>query len=44
MRHLKSSTAKAALDIETFVGLTAVKDALVAADLPGDKVECLDDA
>jgi hypothetical protein len=42
--HLETSSSEAALDIETFVGLAAVQDALVAADLLGDVIERLDDS
>jgi hypothetical protein len=42
--HLETSSSEAALDVETLVGLTAVQDALVAADLLGNVVECLDDS
>lgn len=42
MRHLHASSLKAALDIEAFVGITAVKNSLVAADLVRDKVEGID--
>lgn len=44
MRHLQAGPLEAALDIEALVGLAAVEDALVAADLFGDRVEGLDDA
>lgn len=42
--HLQASTAEAALDVEALVGLAAVEDALVAADLFGNEVQGLDDA
>lgn len=42
--HLQASPPEAALDVEALVGLAAVQDALVAADLLGDEVEGLDDA
>jgi hypothetical protein len=42
--HLQASPPEAALDVEPFVGLAAVEDALVAADLLGDEVEGLDEA
>jgi hypothetical protein len=42
--HLEPCPPKAALDVETLVGLAAVEDALVAARLLGDEVERLDDA
>lgn len=44
VRHLETSTAETALDVEALVGLAAVKDALVAADLLGDEIESLDEA
>lgn len=44
MRHLQPSPLKAALDVEALVGLAAVEDGLVAADLLGDEVESLDEA
>jgi hypothetical protein len=42
--HLETSSSETALDVETFVGLAAVQDTLVAADLLGDVVERLDDS
>lgn len=42
--HLQPSLAEAALDVEALILLAAVEDALVAADVGGDKVEGLDDA
>lgn len=42
MRHLESRPLEAALDIEALVGLAAVKDGLVAANLGGNKVKGLD--
>lgn len=42
--HLQAGSPEAALDIETLVGLTAVEDGLVAANLFGDEVERLDQA
>lgn len=42
--HLKASSSESALDVEAFVGVAAVEDALVAANLLGDVVEGLDQA
>ncbi len=42
--HLEPSAAEAALHIEALVGLAAVEDRLVAANLLGDEVEGLDQA
>ena len=44
MRHLEAGPPEAALDVEALVGLAAVEDGLVAADLLGDEVERLDEA
>lgn len=44
VRHLESRATETALDVEAFVSLAAVEDALVAADLGCDVVEGLDDA
>lgn len=44
MGHFETGTAEAALDVETFVGLAAIKDGLVAADVGGDVVEGLNEA
>lgn len=44
VRHLQSRPSEAALDVETFVGVAAVENALVAADLFGDVVESLDES
>lgn len=44
MGHLQAGLAEAALDVEALVGLAAVEDALVAADVFGDEVEGLDEA
>lgn len=44
MGHLETGSSKAALDVETFVGLAAVKNALVTANLLGNKIEGLDDS
>lgn len=40
--HLQTSPLEAALDVESFVGLAAVENGLVAADFLGNVVECLD--
>lgn len=42
--HLKASSSESTLDVEAFVGVAAVEDALVAANLLGDVVEGLDQA
>lgn len=42
--HLKTSSSEPALDVEALVGVAAVEDALVAANLLGDVVEGLDQA
>lgn len=42
--HLKASSSESALDVEAFVGVAAVEDALVAANLLGDVIEGLDQA
>lgn len=42
--HLQPGPLEAALDVEALVGLTAVEDCLVGADLFGDEVEGLDQA
>lgn len=42
--HLKASSSESALDVEAFVGVAAVEDALVTANLLGDVVEGLDQA
>ena len=44
MGHLETSSSEAALDIEALVGLAAVEDALITADLLSDVVEGLDDS
>ena len=44
MCHLQAGPSEAALDVEALVGLAAVQDSLVAANLLGDVVERLDDA
>lgn len=44
MRHLQTGPLEAALDVEALVGLAAVEDGLVAADLLGDEVQRLDEA
>lgn len=40
--HLEPRPLETALDVEALVGLAAVEDGLVAADLVGNKVEGLD--
>lgn len=42
--HLQTSPPEATFDVETFVCLAAIQNSLVAADILGDVVECLDDA
>lgn len=42
VRHLQPSPLEPALDVESFVGIAAIKDSLVATDFIGDKVEGLD--
>lgn len=42
--HLKTCAAEAAFDVEALVGLAAIEDRLVTANLLGDEVEGLDDA
>jgi hypothetical protein len=42
--HLKASSSESALDVKALVGVAAVEDALVAANLLGDVVEGLDQA
>ena len=42
--HLQPSPLKATLDVEALVGLAAIEDRLVGADLFGDEVEGLDQA
>lgn len=44
MGHFEAGFPEAALDVEALVGLAAVEDGLVAADLFGDEVEGLDQA
>lgn len=44
MGHLEASSSEAALEIEALVGLGAVEDGLVAADVLRDVVESLDHA
>jgi hypothetical protein len=44
MRHFQARPLEAALDVKAFVGLGAIENALVAADLFGNVVERLDDA
>lgn len=42
--HLQTSSPKTTLDVEALVRLAAVENALVAADLLSNEVECLDQA
>ena len=42
--HLQACPLEPTLDVEALVGLAALENALVAANLLGDKVECLDEA
>jgi hypothetical protein len=42
VRHLEPGPLEAALDVEALVGLAAVEDGLVAANLFGNEVEGLD--
>lgn len=42
VRHLEPGPLEAALDVEALVGLAAVEDGLVAANLLGNEVEGLD--
>lgn len=44
MCHLQTSPSEAALDVESLVGVAAVENALVTADLFGDIVERLDES
>lgn len=44
MCHLQTSPPEAALDVETLVGVAAVENALVTANLFGDVVESLDES
>lgn len=44
VRHFQAGPPKAALDVESLVGLTAVENALVAAHLLSDEVQGLYDA
>ena len=44
MRHFQPGFPKTALDVEALVRLAAVEDGLVAADVLGDEVECLNEA
>lgn len=44
MRHFQASPLETTLNIEAFVGLTAVQYALIATDLLSNVVERLDDA
>lgn len=42
--HLQARSSEAALHVKAFVGVAAVENALIAADLLGDVVESLDKA
>lgn len=42
VRHLQASPLETALDVESLVGVTAIKDSLVAANFVCDEVESLD--
>lgn len=42
--HLQACSSESALDVEAFVGVAAVEDALVAANLFGDEIEGLDES
>jgi hypothetical protein len=42
--HLQAGPFEAALDVETFIGVAAVENALVAADLFGNVIESLDES
>lgn len=42
--HLQAGPSEAALDVETLIGIAAVENALVAADLFGDVVEGLNES
>ena len=44
MGHLQPRPFEAALHIETLISLRAVQDGLVASDILGDVIQCLDDA
>ena len=43
MRHLQSCSFKATFDIEPLIGLTAVQNTLIAANLLCNEIERLDD-
>ena len=42
MSHFEASSLETTLEIETLVGLTAIKNTLVAADLFSHKIQSLD--
>lgn len=42
--HLQTCSSESALDVEALVGVAAVEDALVAANLFGDEIEGLDES
>ena len=42
VRHFESRPLKATLNVKALIGLAAVKDRLVAANLVGNEIECLD--
>lgn len=42
--HLQACSSESALDVEALVGVAAVEDALVAANLFGDEIEGLDES
>lgn len=44
MRHLEARALEPTLNVEPLVGLAAVENALIAADLLGNRVQRLDDA
>jgi hypothetical protein len=44
VRHLQTRSLEPALDVETLVGLRAVQNSLVAANVLGHVVQGLDDA
>lgn len=44
MGHLQACSSESALDVEALVGVAAVEDALVAANLFGDEIEGLDES
>lgn len=44
MGHLQTCSSESALDVEALVGVAAVEDAFVAANLFGDEIEGLDES